>query len=425
VADVGWFSWEEVDRISAGDGQAATAINFGWPCKEGPEYFIPPFFSEAPYCAGLAGADTTRGPWLAYGDGVGPDAFSSCPVGRSVGPLATVRAASPLPLGLGSGLFIADFVRGCAWIASERLPGGALSAAALTQVPADFPLIVDAAQGPDGLIHWLALASDDFAGPGALNVLRTGVVADIDVVPAPAPGALARLSARGSRTSLEPGGLSFTWDLDADGEFDDAGGPDVEVVVDDPFDVSVRATDLLDRSHDATTRVAVGTPPSIALASEPSDGFVAPGTQVRVSATVSDPDRDARASEAQWTVELRHCPNVCHVHPVLSGAGPEVVFSAESHGTLEDSYYRVLARVTDRAGLAGTAYLDARVDDALAGLQNDQQPGTSPGEPLAPLPPASGPNGVPSPAPKPFLRLLAPRRVLPAATLGGVQALRA
>lgn len=362
AANVGWFTHEEVERIPAADVAGPAVTNHGWPCTEGPAGFGYAPYAADPYCLGLVGGGGLRPPWIHYSDADGPAAVQACAPGLSVGPLATVHADRPLPIGLGSGLFLADVVRGCGWIVNGRDADGSLRPDSLVRVPARFEAIVDAVQAADGDIHWLRLYGDDWAGPGSLNRLRTGVVADIDVIHAPSPGAVARLSAAGTQSSLDDPGLVFDWDLDGDGTFGDAAGRDVTVAVDGPREVTVRATDRLGRSHDASATVRVGTAPTVAIRLEPGS-TVAPDTVVRATVDVSDPDDDASAADTMWTVEIQHCPTNCHTHPILNRAGSEIEFAAEPHGTTNDSHYRIVARNTDRAGLVGTAAAEVWLGD--------------------------------------------------------------
>ncbi|MEQ9335690.1 MAG: hypothetical protein RJQ03_00700, partial [Miltoncostaeaceae bacterium] len=401
IANVGWFRFEEVDRVSAADIAAGTIVNSGWPCNEGPPGYVVPAYGTAPFCDQLRDSGAIREPWLHYGDGTGPAAMDVCPTGRTAGPLVAVREDSPLPLGVGSGLLVADFVRGCAWMASRPAPGEPIAVDTLTPVPAELPEIVDAVQAGDGRLHWIAIAEPEFTGPGSLNVLRTGVVARISARPAEAAGATAQLSASGSETSADPGLLDHAWDLDGDGQFDDASGALAQVTVPGgaPVPVAVRVTDALGRSDVALSRAVVGTAPSITLESEPAGVIVPGGSAVSVRSVVSDPDGDAAAGRTTWSVEIEHCPNVCHSHPILSTAGESITFTAEPHGTLENSFYRVVARYTDPAGLEAVASREVRVSEtAPQEPPGDGPPAPGGQEPTAAEPATTTPPDDPDPA---------------------------
>ncbi|MEQ9094534.1 MAG: hypothetical protein RLN63_10550, partial [Miltoncostaeaceae bacterium] len=167
ASNVGWFQYEEIDRVPAADIAGGVVHNSGWPCAEGgdPEFRLPDYHDH-PYCAALRALDAIQEPWLYYGDETGPASFAACPTGRSVGTVIPIRADAPLPLGLGSGLLLGDFVRGCAWLASRGPGGGPYSAVEPRHIPADLPFFVAGVQAADGDVYWRANATDGGSGLG-------------------------------------------------------------------------------------------------------------------------------------------------------------------------------------------------------------------------------------------------------------------
>lgn len=391
ASTVGWFQYEDIERLAAGDIAAGVVRNFGWPCAEGgdPDFRLPSYHDH-PFCAALRATGAIEEPWLYYGDERAPASFAACPVGRSVGSLIAIRPSAPLPLDLGSGLLLSDFVRGCAWLAARPAAGQPYSPVEPRHIPAELPFFVDGVQGADGDVYWLAIATEGGQGLGRLNVMRLGSVAQIAMTPAAEPGGQAVLSGAASTTSAEPSTLDYAWDLDGDGQFDDAAGPLAEVTVPGgaPVPVELRVTDRLGRTHVARSEAVVGTPPTITLESDPAQEVVRGGTEVRVRSIIYDPDGDAAASRTTWSVELEHCPNVCHTHPVLSRTGDAITFTAEPHDTLENSFYRVVARNTDDAGLTTVASRQVRVSDP-APTEEPGPAGTPPGgeAPVLPVTP--------------------------------------
>lgn len=97
------------------------------------------------------------------------------------------------------------------------------------------------------------------------------------------------LDASGS-SDPEGGPLTFAWDLDDDGDFDDATGPTAlfdDVGQDGVFTVGVRVTDALGEADEAETTVTVANvAPSVTVG---SDGPVAENTTVTVTGTITDP----------------------------------------------------------------------------------------------------------------------------------------
>jgi cbb3-type cytochrome oxidase maturation protein len=68
-----------------------------------------------------------------------------------------------------------------------------------------------------------------------------------------------------SLLGLVPGAITYLWDLDNDGQYDDAGGASASVVFYDEgeYTISVQATDLFGRVGTATTTVSVSNVPPI------------------------------------------------------------------------------------------------------------------------------------------------------------------
>jgi glucose/arabinose dehydrogenase len=366
VADVGWNTYEELNRIPAASVASGPPVNYGWPCAEGPNAFEVPGWSATAYCRSARASGALRPPWLHYGNAEGPTAIVSCSDGRAVGPVAMIRDDAPLPAGLGSGLFFADYARGCGWIA-PRGAGTTITSGDIRLVSDSMPFITDALQTADGTFHWLQILSDDLAGPGGLNRLATGVVAHIDITHAPHAGGTATASAARSESSLADPSLSYEWDFDGDGVFHDARGPDARMRIDEPRTISVRVTDQLGRSDISSAEARIGTPPVVTIHAEPAASVVPASTRVRASVSVEDIDGDASADTTRWSVQMEHCQATCHTHHVLSHEGASISFTAEPHaeeGAPGDTYvYRVIARNTDRAGLVGVASRDIRVAD--------------------------------------------------------------
>jgi glucose/arabinose dehydrogenase len=73
VGDVGWNTWEEVNRIPAlPDDGSATLVNFGWPCFEGRTHTQDYASAKLPICTTLYANDDSGGrtpwtpPWYTY-----------------------------------------------------------------------------------------------------------------------------------------------------------------------------------------------------------------------------------------------------------------------------------------------------------------------------------------------------------------------
>jgi hypothetical protein len=78
VGDVGWNTWEEVNRMTT--PTPSTAVNFGWPCYEGAGRLSSYDTPNLTVCEDLY-TDTTRpasGPYYAYNHGASVVSGDSC-----------------------------------------------------------------------------------------------------------------------------------------------------------------------------------------------------------------------------------------------------------------------------------------------------------------------------------------------------------
>jgi glucose/arabinose dehydrogenase len=154
VGDVGWHTWEEIDRISSPTG--AVAPDYGWPCYEGADR--QPLYENAglTLCQGLYDGTfdaTLQGPYYEYQHGNPPDPFD-CGTGSS-------SALSGLAFYDGDlysshyrdGLFFGDFIRSCVWF----MPAGSDGLPDPSQVETVAAGVspMDIEQGPDGAMYVL------------------------------------------------------------------------------------------------------------------------------------------------------------------------------------------------------------------------------------------------------------------------------
>jgi glucose/arabinose dehydrogenase len=130
VADVGWNTWEEVDRLVS--PTTKPAANFGWPCYEGAPQNAP--FSALNMCKALYADSANRaiGPYDAYnhsstlgsGDTCGTASGSSV-----ISAIGFTAANSNYPAAYKGALFFGDHSRNCIWVepvGSNGLPSRAL-----------------------------------------------------------------------------------------------------------------------------------------------------------------------------------------------------------------------------------------------------------------------------------------------------------
>jgi glucose/arabinose dehydrogenase len=113
VGDVGWNTFEEIDRIPS---PAAPVENFGWPCNEGsgrtPEFDA----ADLNICENLyASPGAATAPFFSYAHSSEVVAGDGCPTGGSsiTGPV--FYEGGSYPAQYQGAAFFADFVRGCLW----------------------------------------------------------------------------------------------------------------------------------------------------------------------------------------------------------------------------------------------------------------------------------------------------------------------
>jgi PKD repeat protein len=154
-------------------------------------------------------------------------------------------------------------------------------------------------------------------------------VAHASATPSSGPAPLAvTLSGIGS-TDADPGQqstLTYKWDLDDDGAFDDATG----ILVHHTFTeegttpVHLLVTDTGGGTSEASVDVLVGNDPPVPVIDLPVAGPVTPFTVVDFAGHATDPQDGALADAAlHWKFTIQHCVSVgsCHEHPVAESDG--------------------------------------------------------------------------------------------------------
>jgi glucose/arabinose dehydrogenase len=121
IGDVGWATWEEIDRVPNPTGGV---LNFGWPCYEGAGR-VPGYDSvNLAICENLYAQPTaTTTPLFSYPQIARVVPGETCPLGSSsvTGLAFSVSANGPYPPEYDGALFFADYSRNCIWV---MLKGG-------------------------------------------------------------------------------------------------------------------------------------------------------------------------------------------------------------------------------------------------------------------------------------------------------------
>ncbi len=219
IGDVGWNSWEEIDRQPS---PTSSVLNFGWPCYEGnaPQ----PGYQSAGLnlCTSLYSAGTATAPYFTYNHSDHIVSTDSCPTGSSsVTGLAFYTGASNYPAAYANGLFFADYSRNCI----SFMPVGANGLPDPTRVQAfeagaGGP--VDLEIGPNGDLFYVDLNSaavHEIKYTGANN--PPTAIATASPTSGVAPLTVA-FDGSGS-SDPDPGDtISYSWDLNGDGTYGDS-----------------------------------------------------------------------------------------------------------------------------------------------------------------------------------------------------------
>jgi glucose/arabinose dehydrogenase len=374
LGDVGMDDWEEIDRLQ--DPLSAPVENFGWPCYEGTGHQPGYDNADLNLCESLYNLpadqpDAARAPYFTYPHSGKVVNGESCPSGGSSISGMTFYPGGSYPDSYDGALFFADYSRACIWAMPTN--GGALpDPGARLTFDAGAPGPVDLELGPGGDLYYASLNGEIRRityTPG-----NQAPVADAQADPTSGPAPLSvDFDARGS-SDPERDPISFAWDLDGDGQFDDSTSatPSATYAA-GTHTASVKVTDSHDASSTASVTVVSGdTPPTATIDSPSSSLSWKVGDRIQFSGSGQD-DHDGALgpSRFSWTIDIHHCPSNCHVHHLQSTNGAKSgEFFAPDHEY--PTFLTLQLTVTDSAGLSDSD--EVRLDPRTAQLRIDSTP---------------------------------------------------
>ncbi len=380
IGDVGWNTWEEINRVVA--PASATASNFGWPCYEGASAQSGYQGAGLNLCSSLYSTPgSVTAPYYTYNHSACVVSYTGCHTGGSSVTGVAFYQGGSYPSQYNGALFFADHTRNEIW---AMLPGtnGLPDPARLqsfvgvdsTGGAAGHP--VDLKIGPGGDLFYV-----DMEG-GSVHRITYAVNQPPTAVIAANPtngNAPLTVSFDGTRSS-DPEGrpLSYSWDLNGDGTFGDATGSTTPYTYTTAgvYHPSLRVTDDQGASDTASVTVTVGNTAPTAVIDSPSSSLTwKVGDTINFSGHATDlQDGTLPASALSWSVIMHHCftQTDCHEHLIQTIAGV-----SSGSVTAPDHQYpcwlelRLIA--TDSGGLTSTT--SVRLDPKTVVLTFRTNPG--------------------------------------------------
>ena len=357
VGDVGWTEWEEVNRLA--NPTDSTVDNFGWPCYEGDNRQGGYDAANLNLCENLynAGSGAVVAPYFRYhhNDLVVPN--DVCPKGGSsvAGVSFAFYQGGNYPPEYRGALFFADYTRRCIW-SIEAGPGGLPDLAKRRTFVSGAVQPVDVQIGPGGDLFYVDLG-------GTIRRIRyfSQNQPPVAVINAQPTSGLAPLTVAFDGTaSTDPDGdpVTYAWDLDDDGAFDDSTSPTPSFTYTQAatYTPELKVSDPSGATGVSSVTITAGNTPPDATIDSP-----AAGTTWRVGDTIAfsghavdDQNGSLPASAHSWSLILHHCPSTCHEHPLQTFTGTSSgSFVAPDHEY--PSHLELRLTATDSGGLSDTA----------------------------------------------------------------------
>jgi glucose/arabinose dehydrogenase/PKD repeat protein len=381
IGDVGWNTWEEIDRVVA--PASATASNFGWPCYEGASPQAGYQGAGLNLCSSLYSAPgSVVAPYYTYNHSACVVSYAGCHTGGSSVTGVAFYQGGSYPAQYNGALFFADHTRNEIW---AMLPGtnGLPDPSRLqsfvgvdaTGGAAGHP--VDLKIGPGGDLFYVDM-DDGTVHRITYTAANQPPTAVIMASPTNGPAPLT-VSFDGTGSS-DPEGkpLTYSWDLNGDGTFGDATGPTASYIYTTAavYHPSLRVTDDQGASDTASVTVTAGnTAPAAVIDSPPSSLTWKVGDTISFSGHATDAqDGTLPASALRWSLIMHHCfiPTDCHTHLIQTINGVSSgSFTAPDHEY--PCWLEVQLTATDSGGLTSTA--SVRLDPKTVVLTFKTNPG--------------------------------------------------
>ena len=381
IGDVGWNTWEEIDRVVSPAG--TTASNFGWPCYEGASPQSGYQGAGLNLCSSLYSTPgSVIAPYYTYNHSNCVVNYTGCHTGGSSITGVAFYQGGSYPSQYNGALFFADHSRNEIW---AMMPGAnglpdpsniqSFVGVDATGGAAGHP--VDLKIGPggdlfyvdmdDGTVHRITYTAANQAPTAAMTAGPTNGPVPLTV------------SFDGTGSSDPEGNpLSYSWDLNGDGTFGDATGPTASFTYATAgvYHPSLRVTDDQGATDTASVTITAGnTAPTAVIDSPASTLTWKVGDTIAFSGHATDPqDGTLPASALSWSLILHHCftPTDCHTHLIQTISGVSSgSFTAPDHEY--PCWLEVQLTATDSGGLTSTT--SVRLDPKTVVLTFKTNPG--------------------------------------------------
>jgi glucose/arabinose dehydrogenase len=375
AGDVGWSTWEEIDRVANPTGGA---VNFGWPCYEGVGRQGGYDGANLNICENLyAQSGAVTAPYYTYNHSAQVVSGETCPTGSSsISGMAFAGSSGNYPAAYDGALFFADYSRDCIWAMRKGAdglpdPNQRETFAAAAANPVDLKI------GPGGDLFYADLAGTI----RRISYQGTNTPPTAVIQATPTSGAAPLTVSFDGRGSSDPdpgdGIAGYSWDLNGDGTYGDATTATPSYTYADPgsYTARLRVTDRKGAtSVPATVTITANNTPPVPVISTPAAGTTwKVGDVINFSGSASDTqDGTLPAAALSWSITLQHCPSNCHTHPVQSFDGVAGgSFTAPDHEY--PSYLLLTLTAKDSGGLTGSTTL--RLDPRTVALTFTSDPG--------------------------------------------------
>ena len=365
IGDVGWNTWEEIDRLTAPTGSATR--DFGWPCYEGAGPQSGYQSAGLNLCSSLYNTPgSVAAPYYTYNHSACVVSYTGCHTGGSSITGVAFYQGGSYPAAYNGALFFADHTRNEIWAmmpGANGLPDPAniqsFVGVDATGGAAGHP--VDLKIGPGGDLFYVDMED------GSLHrIIYTAAnqPPTARISANPTSGAAPLTVAFDGSGSTDPEGrpLTYSWDLNGDGTFGDATTPTASYTYTSSgtYTASLRVTDDRGATNTASVTITVGNTAPVAVIDSPSATLT---WQVGQTITFSGHATDAQdvtipSSGLTWSVILHHCATQtnCHTHPIQTFTGVAGgSFSAPDHAY--PCWLEIQLTATDSGGLTSTASL--------------------------------------------------------------------